>query len=89
VAERVDVLEVDGVDVADVVVAQGVALPLERLECVARDCDTSTALACQLATHGNPLLLSQLAEALDADTELPLDARRIAALGSRGRHARA
>jgi hypothetical protein len=32
VAERVDVLVVDGVDVADVVVAQGVALAFERLE---------------------------------------------------------
>jgi hypothetical protein len=32
VAERVDVLEVDGVDVADVLVSQVVALPLERLQ---------------------------------------------------------
>jgi hypothetical protein len=32
VAERVDVLEVDGMDVPDVLVTNGVALALERLE---------------------------------------------------------
>lgn len=48
-----------------------------------RECDNETARACQLVTGGNPLLLSHLAEALDADVELPLGADRIAKLGSR------
>jgi hypothetical protein len=48
-----------------------------------RDCDPQTARACHQATHGNPLLLSQLAHALEADIELPLDAARIAELGGR------
>jgi DNA-binding CsgD family transcriptional regulator len=56
-----------------------------------RHCDLGTARACHLATHGNPLLLSQLAQALDADTELPLDEARITELGGRavGPHVRA
>ncbi|MCA1683162.1 MAG: LuxR C-terminal-related transcriptional regulator [Actinobacteria bacterium] len=48
-----------------------------------RECDRRTAQACHLATRGNPLLLAQLAQTLDADTELPLDAERIARLGGR------
>jgi DNA-binding CsgD family transcriptional regulator len=48
-----------------------------------RDCDSSTAQACHAATHGNPLLLSQLAQALDSNIELPLDSQRIAAIGAR------
>jgi DNA-binding SARP family transcriptional activator len=47
-----------------------------------RECDTSSAQACHRATHGNPLLLAQLAQMLDTDTELPLDTNRIASLGA-------
>lgn len=55
-----------------------------------RQLDARTALACHQATRGNPLLLSHLAEALDADVELPLDTGQIAALGARAvaRHVR-
>jgi predicted ATPase len=48
-----------------------------------RECDPETAQACHAMTQGNPLLLSQLAHALDSDTELPLEAARITELGVR------
>jgi tetratricopeptide (TPR) repeat protein len=48
-----------------------------------RTCDLDTAQACHRATHGSPLLLAQLAHALEAHTELPLEAERITELGAR------
>jgi DNA-binding CsgD family transcriptional regulator len=46
-----------------------------------RACDPATAEACHRATGGNPFLLAEVAQALGEDTELPLDAVRVAALG--------
>jgi DNA-binding CsgD family transcriptional regulator len=56
-----------------------------------RECDPASAEACHHVTGGNPFLLGEVAHALDEDTELPLDAARVAALGGRavGRHVRA
>jgi DNA-binding CsgD family transcriptional regulator len=56
-----------------------------------RECDQGTAEACHRGTGGNPFLLAELAHALDEDTELPLDAAQVAALGGHaiGRHVHA
>jgi len=48
-----------------------------------RECDLATAWACHGATGGNPLLVSELALALDRDTSLPLDSGRVVELGGR------
>ena len=46
-----------------------------------RACDVLSARACHRATGGNPLLVSELALALDRDTSLPLDLERVVELG--------
>jgi DNA-binding CsgD family transcriptional regulator len=48
-----------------------------------RDCPELTAQACHRATGGNPLLLTELAHALDEDISLPLDVERVVELGGR------
>ena len=48
-----------------------------------RECDLLTARACHGATGGNPLLVSELALALDRDTSLPVDLERVVELGGR------
>ena len=48
-----------------------------------RECDALTARACHGATGGNPLLVSELALALDRDTPLPLELERVVELGGR------
>jgi len=54
-------------------------------------CDDQTARACHAGTHGNPLLVSELAAALDADITLPVDPQHVTDLGrvAVARHVRA
>lgn len=77
-AELLDALGGERLVPAPLSVPATAALVADRL---GRPCDDQTARACHAGTHGNPLLVSELADALGADITLPVDPERVTELG--------